>query len=60
VATDRQRRPSDPDRKIVVCTYGSPGDLLPFLAVARALRARGHRPTVATSPVYRPRVEALG
>ena len=47
-------------RNILLCTYGSPGDLLPFLAVARALKEIGHRPTIATSPTYRERVERLG
>lgn len=46
--------------RIVICTYGSPGDLLPFLAVAQALKERGHHPVIATSPIYRGRVEAMG
>ena len=45
---------------MLLCTYGSPGDLLPFLAVALALKARGYRPTIGTSPSYRERVEVLG
>ncbi len=47
-------------RRIVICTFGSPGDLLPFLAVGRELRRRGHDPVLATSEVYRARAEAMG
>lgn len=47
-------------RRIVLATYGSFGDLHPYLAVARVLQARGHRPVVATSNFYRAKVEALG
>lgn len=47
-------------RRIVFATFGSLGDLHPYLALARELKARGHRPLVATHPGYRPRVEADG
>ncbi|MBA3414198.1 MAG: glycosyltransferase family 1 protein [Chloroflexia bacterium] len=47
-------------RNVLLCTYGSPGDLLPFLAVGLALQERGYRATIGTSPSYRGRVEALG
>lgn len=47
-------------RRIVICTFGSPGDLLPYLAVGRELRRRGHEPVLATSEVYRARAEAMG
>jgi rhamnosyltransferase subunit B len=43
-------------KRIVLATYGSPGDLQPFLAIGAELRARGHDPIVATSEVYRDRV----
>src|SRR5512137_1113311 len=46
--------------RIVLTTLGSLGDLHPFLAIARGLRARGHCAVVATSPHYRDRVLALG
>ena len=45
-------------KRIVFCTFGSLGDLYPFLALARELRRQGHRPAIATTPVYRPMVEA--
>ena len=43
-------------KHIVLATYGSPGDLQPFLAIGAELRARGHDPVVATSEIYRDRV----
>ncbi|HET7226412.1 MAG TPA: glycosyltransferase, partial [Candidatus Eisenbacteria bacterium] len=46
--------------RIVLATFGSRGDLNPYLAVARALLARGHTPIVATSASYREVVEATG
>ncbi|HEX5500379.1 MAG TPA: glycosyltransferase [Thermomicrobiales bacterium] len=49
-----------PSRRVVLATFGSPGDLNPYLAIALELRRRGHDPVVATSACYRPRVEALG
>jgi UDP:flavonoid glycosyltransferase YjiC (YdhE family) len=47
-------------RRIVLGTFGSLGDLHPYLAIAIGLRERGHEPIIATSEVYRRRVEALG
>ena len=46
--------------RIVLCTFGSLGDLHPYLALGAGLRARGHRPAIATSGFYRERVEAEG
>src|SRR5688500_17780839 len=46
--------------RIVLATFGSPGDLHPFLAIGAELRARGHQPIVATSPLYRGQVAAAG
>ena len=45
---------------IVLATTGSLGDLHPYLAVGRALKARGHAVAVATATAYRARVEAAG
>jgi UDP:flavonoid glycosyltransferase YjiC (YdhE family) len=47
-------------RRIVFTTFGSLGDLHPYLAVALGLQARGHEAVLATSAYYRPKVEALG
>jgi UDP:flavonoid glycosyltransferase YjiC (YdhE family) len=47
-----------PTKRIVLATFGSPGDLYPFLAIGAELRARGHQPVVATSARYRGHVAA--
>lgn len=49
-----------PAKRIVLATFGSPGDLRPFLAIGRELRARGHNAVVATSELYRDQVVAAG
>lgn len=46
--------------RIVLNTFGSFGDLHPYLALAIELRRRGHQPLIATSEVYRTKVEAEG
>jgi rhamnosyltransferase subunit B len=52
-------KPFQPKR-IVIATIGSLGDLHPCLALSLELMRRGHQVTVATTPYYRPKVEALG
>jgi UDP:flavonoid glycosyltransferase YjiC (YdhE family) len=47
-------------RRIVLTTFGSLGDLHPYVAVALGLRARGHDAVVATGECYRRKIEALG
>src|SRR5215472_6880215 len=47
-------------RRIVLTTFGSLGDLHPYIAVALGLQARGHEAVIATSASYRQKVEALG
>jgi rhamnosyltransferase subunit B len=44
--------------RIVLSTFGSLGDLHPFLAIAGELRKRGHQAIIASSAVYRNKVEA--
>jgi UDP:flavonoid glycosyltransferase YjiC (YdhE family) len=46
--------------RIVLNTFGSFGDLHPYLALAIELRRRGHEAVVATAEVYRTKVEAEG
>jgi len=46
--------------RIVLTTFGTLGDLNPYIAVARELGARGHRPVIATHASYRERVERAG
>jgi len=47
-------------KRIVIASFGSLGDLHPFLALAAELRQRGHLPIIATAPFYRERILALG
>lgn len=47
-------------KRIVLTTFGSFGDLHPYIAVGRELKSRGHRVVVATSPLYREKIEATG
>jgi len=44
-------------RRILLSTFGSFGDIHPYLAIALELKARGHHPVVATSEVYREKLE---
>ena len=46
--------------RIVLNPFGSFGDLHPFLAIAIELQRRGHTAIVATSAVYREKIEAEG
>jgi rhamnosyltransferase subunit B len=46
--------------RIVLNTFGSFGDLHPYLALAIELRKRGHEALVATAEIYRPKIEEEG
>jgi UDP:flavonoid glycosyltransferase YjiC (YdhE family) len=46
--------------RIVLTTFGSLGDLNPFIALARGLQKRGYRPVIATSAYYRDHVRSSG
>lgn len=43
-----------------LCTVGSHGDVHPYLALARALVARGHRATLCTNPYFEPLAREFG
>jgi rhamnosyltransferase subunit B len=47
-------------KRIVLTTFGSFGDIHPYIAVGLELKARGHQATIATSPLYREKIEATG
>lgn len=47
-------------KRVVFTTWGSFGDLHPFMALALELQERGHQSVIATSPLYREKVEAEG
>jgi len=44
--------------KIVIQTFGTRGDVQPFVALGRVLRARGHRVRIATCERFREFIEA--
>ena len=46
--------------RIVLTTWGSYGDINPYLGLALALKARGHEPILATAAYYRPVAEREG
>jgi rhamnosyltransferase subunit B len=45
---------------ILFPTFGTLGDVHPFLAIALELQARGHKPTIATLEIYRSKIEEAG
>ncbi|HEV7902256.1 MAG TPA: nucleotide disphospho-sugar-binding domain-containing protein [Pyrinomonadaceae bacterium] len=47
-------------KRIILSTFGSFGDVHPYVAIALELKARGHRPVIATSEIYREKMAALG
>ncbi len=47
-------------QRVVLCTFGSLGDLYPFVALGCELKRRGHFPVIACTAAYRARVEAAG
>jgi len=54
------QRATDLGRRVVVTTFGSLGDLHPYLALGLGLRAHGHEVVIATGKCYRDKIEALG
>lgn len=47
-------------KRIVLTTYGSLGDLHPYMAIALELNKRGHQAVIATNELYRSNVQAEG
>ena len=47
-------------RRILFTTFGSYGDLNPYIAMARVLKANGDQVTIATHTHYREQVERVG
>ena len=46
--------------RILITSFGSYGDVNPYVGLALALRARGHEPVIATSAFYKGYVEREG
>jgi rhamnosyltransferase subunit B len=59
IPTIEPKRDRSP-RRIVLTTFGSLGDLHPYIAIALGLQARGHEVIIATTRHYRQRIEARG
>jgi UDP:flavonoid glycosyltransferase YjiC (YdhE family) len=47
-------------KRIVLTTFGSFGDIHPFMAIGLELQQRGHHPVIATSELYREKMIASG
>lgn len=47
-------------KSILISTFGSLGDLFPYLAMAAGLQRRGHRVAIASSMCHRARIERAG
>ncbi len=45
---------------ITLLPFGSAGDVLPFIWLARQLRARGHQPTLVTASLFQKAADAAG
>ena len=46
--------------RILLASWGSFGDVYPYVGLAFALKDRGHHPVLATAAFYRPLIESLG
>ena len=49
-----------PRKRILITTFGSLGDLHPYIALALELKRRGHAPLIASFDLHRAAVEASG
>lgn len=47
-------------KRIVFATFGSLGDVHPYIAISLELKRRGHRPLIVTTDVHRESVETAG
>jgi UDP:flavonoid glycosyltransferase YjiC (YdhE family) len=52
--------PTISSKRILITTFGSLGDVHPYIAIARELQRRGHHPLLATFDLHREAVEAAG
>ena len=46
--------------KVVLATFGTLGDIYPFIAIAKALQRRGHEPRIVAPAMYAGAIEAEG
>lgn len=59
-ASTEPKTSKNQSKRIVLTTFGSLGDLLPYMAIAQELQARGHRPAIAANESQRRHIEARG
>ena len=46
--------------RVILSTFGSFGDIHPYMAIAMELQQRGHAPVIATMEIYREKIEGAG
>lgn len=46
--------------RVLFSTFGSRGDIAPYIAIARELKRLGHKPVIATARAFREMIEAAG
>ena len=46
--------------RVVLNTFGSFGDIHPYMAIAMELQRRRHAPVIATMEIYRAKIEGAG
>jgi UDP:flavonoid glycosyltransferase YjiC (YdhE family) len=46
--------------RVLLTSFGSYGDLNPYVGLGQVLQARGHRPVLAMTAAYRPHIEGAG
>jgi rhamnosyltransferase subunit B len=47
-------------KRIILTTFGSFGDIHPYMAIALELQARGHQPVIASGELYREKIVGAG
>ncbi|MGH9971092.1 MAG: glycosyltransferase [Pyrinomonadaceae bacterium] len=47
-------------KRIILTTFGSFGDIHPYMAISMELQRRGHEPVIATSALYQGKIEGVG
>ena len=52
--------PEKPPLPVLLGTFGSAGDVYPFISLGKALKQRGHRPIFVGNPYFLPAVERAG
>ena len=60
IAENIQSKSRESSKHVVLATFGSLGDLHPYIALALELRKRGHQPVIAANNSHRSIVEAEG